>query len=243
MLFRKKKKATRVVFLTKVYEWGGTEKHLEELIVRLDFSRIEPVVLCYGRDVYTQNIKNKHGVELEIRNGSKKSSFFAYWLSLVKARPDVIVFVNGLLGAFPWHAYVAARCTFTKNILAIEQLIAEPAPLRQTGKGLLCKLRGSFGWTARYMWKHRLEAVVCDRIIGVSRAVCQRLISEYEFPDHKVIKIWNGVDLKHFGLSTNGKCFLNGDAKGESSRHNLLCVARLSPERVSMFFWMRCARS
>jgi glycosyltransferase involved in cell wall biosynthesis len=231
MLFRKEKKKERVVFLTKAYKWGGTEKHLEELIVRLDYSRVEPVILCFGRDVYTDNIKKKRGLELEIRNGAQKSSFFAYWLSIVKTRPDIIVFVNGILGAFPWQAYVAARCTLTRKIFAIEQLIAEPAPLRNTGKGFLNTLRRLIGWTARCMLKHKIQAVVCDRIIGVSKAVCQRLINEYEFPDRKLVTIWNGVDLKYFGLFSNGKRSLNGDSHGESSRHNLLCVARLSPEK------------
>src|SRR5919108_1472310 len=117
MSFEKKK---RVLFVTKVYDWGGTEKHLEELIVRLDFSRVEPIILCFGRDGYTENIKKKRGVELEIRNGAKRDSFFAYWLSFIKRRPDIIVFVNGLLGAFPWYAYLAARCTMPRAIFAIE---------------------------------------------------------------------------------------------------------------------------
>jgi glycosyltransferase involved in cell wall biosynthesis len=81
------------------------------------------------------------------------------------------------------------------------------------------------------MWRHKLQALVCDQIIGVSSAVCQRLINEYEFPDRKLVSIWNGVDLKHFGLSSNGKCSSNHDSHGESSRHTLLCVARLSPEK------------
>src|SRR5918995_1713702 len=115
MLFISKKGKKRIVFLTNVYDWGGTEKHLEELIVRLDLSRVEPVVLHFGRDVYSENIKRKRGVDLEIRDGGKRNSFLGYWFAFVKARPDIIVFVNGLLGAFPWQAYVAARCTLNRN--------------------------------------------------------------------------------------------------------------------------------
>jgi glycosyltransferase involved in cell wall biosynthesis len=204
---------------------------LEELIVRLDFSRVEPVILCFGRDVYTEKIKKKRGVELEIRNGAKSSSFFTYWLSFVKTRPDIIVFVNGILGAFPWHAYVAARCTRARGIFAIEQLIAEPGPVRKIGKGPLYTLRRLMGWTARYMWKRKLQALVCDRIIGVSRAVCRRLINDYEFPHNKLVTIWNGVDLNQFSVSTNGNCSLGRDSQSESARFNLLCVARLSPAK------------
>jgi glycosyltransferase involved in cell wall biosynthesis len=228
MSFEKKK---RVLFVTKVYDWGGTEKHLEELIVRLDFSRVEPIILCFGRDVYTENIKKKRGVELEIRNGAKRDSFFAYWLSFIKRRPDIIVFVNGLLGAFPWYAYLAARCTMPRAIFAIEQLIGEPVPLRRIGKGPLYSLRKLMGWTTRYIWRRKVEGVICDRIIGVSRAVCNRLI-EYEFPVHKLVTVWNGVDLNHFNISSNGKPSLKGHVNGELfSRPKLLCVARLSFEK------------
>jgi len=218
----------RVVFVSYVYEkGGGTEKHLEDLIVRLDFSKVDPVILCFGPDVYTERINQKYGLRVEIHKVPKGETFLSYWRPFMRSRPHAIVFVNGNLGCFPWYAYVAARCCGAWRVFAIEHLIADPFLWpRRPGKGLLYELRRSIGWRARQgVWKFRTEGILCDRVICVSQAVNDRVVNDYDFPEHKTMTIRNGVDLNHYGSHRNG----NGKKERASAELPVvLCVARLS---------------
>ena len=221
----------RIVFVTYVYEkGGGTEKHLEDLIVRLDLSKVDPVILCFGPDVYTLRIIQKYGLKIEIHKARKGKTFFSYWLPFVVLRPHALVFVNGVLGCFPWYAYLAAKCSAAKRVFAIEHLIADrPPPLGSCG-GLWQPLRSLVGWRARQMWKFKLEALLCRRVICVSRAVSDRLINDYEFPEGRTVVVRNGVDLTHYSASGNGNRGKDDDMP-VTSEYNVLCVARLSTEK------------
>jgi hypothetical protein len=62
-------KRKRVLFVTKSdVSIGGTEKHLTDLILSLDCSKVEPVILCYGRDPYSEALK-------ELRSGVPSLEF------------------------------------------------------------------------------------------------------------------------------------------------------------------------
>jgi glycosyltransferase involved in cell wall biosynthesis len=219
---------TRIIFATCVYESGGTEKHLEDLIVRLDFSKVEPVILCFGRDVYTDRLNRKYGIQVEIRVVQKRNTFLAYWLSFMKARPNVVVFVNGNLGWFPWFAYVAAKSSTARRVFAIEHLIADDFLPRKPSNGLLSPLRSLAGWHARRLWKYRAEAMLCDRIICVSQAVNNKVVEHYHFAENKMVTIRNGVDLNHYGFHKNQNHITDRTIPANSHSPVVLCVARLS---------------
>jgi hypothetical protein len=43
----------RIAFVTDCLAVGGTEKHLSELLLRADGTRVQPSIVCLGPDVYT----------------------------------------------------------------------------------------------------------------------------------------------------------------------------------------------
>jgi len=224
----------RVVFVTCVLaKGGGTEKHLEEMIARLDFCQVEPVIMCFGPDLYTERLSAKRGLSVAIVSETRRNSFWRYWRSFFKVHPHVIVFVNGILGTFPWYAYVAAKCSGAKRVYAIEHLIPDPFTLpKASGGGPVDALRNLAGWRARHLWNYKAEGVLCDRVICVSQAISHRLISHYEFPEAKMAIVRNGVDLTRYSSrSRNGDGKRDEASSAQSAECRVLCVARLSVEK------------
>jgi hypothetical protein len=126
----------RIAFATYSYGWGGTEKHLEQLIMRLGPERVDPVILCFGPPVYLQSLNEKHGLDVPVVDCGRTRTYKEYARHLRAARADVVVFVNGKLDLFPWRAYLAARMSGARRVVAIEHLQAEPPPPPVAGRSL-----------------------------------------------------------------------------------------------------------
>ncbi len=222
----------RILFVTNVYQrGGGTEKHLEELIIRLDFSRVEPVIVCFGPDVYSDRFQRRYGLKIKTESRSKTESGFAYWRTFVKSRPHVIIFINGSLGLFSWRAYLAARCATGGKIYSVEHSIGEPVPETKR-KGLLGAVYRVAGWRARLLWRYRMEAIVCRRIICVSDAVRRRLVQDYNFPESRTLVVQNGIDLNHYRFCKKTTRAADGtQAPSSEVVNNVLCVANLTPPK------------
>ena len=91
---------TRFLFVTKTWSRGGAEKHLVDLIARLDASSAECIVLCLESDLYSEFVKDQPNVKVWKVAGETLVRFFSYWLLFRKHHPDTILFVNGWLGLF-----------------------------------------------------------------------------------------------------------------------------------------------
>jgi len=222
---------TRVIFVTKTWSRGGTEKHLADLIARLDASYFECIVLCMESDLYTEFLKDQQNVKVWKYTGETPVGLLSYWLLFRKCRPDTILFVNGWLGLFPWYAYLAARLCGAKRVLAIEHLLAD-FPEKVVGTGLRNALRRLIGHHARAIWRIRLAGFLSHTTVTVSNAVRDRLIQEYGYPSSKTTVILNGVDLKHFSRSIHCGSL---DKKTElgllDSDSLLLCISNLNPQK------------
>jgi glycosyltransferase involved in cell wall biosynthesis len=222
---------TRILFITGTFAYGGTERALEDLVLRLDRSRVEPVILCFGPNFYTETLNRRHNLGIEIEDNLKPKGFFSYWKIFRRHRSEVAMFVNGALGLFPWHAYLAARLAGAKRIVGIEQLIADPCPQRKAGDGLLEPLRRLIGWHARWRLKFQLQGILSDRTVCVSEAVRRRLVDEYHFPADKSVRIHNGADLSRFGVPLDtGRELRAGLAIGQHDPV-IVCVARLEQKK------------
>ena len=55
---------TRVLFVTKTWSRGGAEKHIVDLIARLDASCAECIVLCMESDMYSEFLKDHQNVKV-----------------------------------------------------------------------------------------------------------------------------------------------------------------------------------
>lgn len=228
---------TRILFVAKTREYGGAERHLQDLIRRLDDPTSNVTVLCYGSDFYSKFLKNQPNVCVIAKERAEPQSLFAYWLTFVKARPDTIVLVKGWSEEFSLRIYLAARVSGAKRFIAIEHLEADSAPQEVPGHGFKRYLGKVFGWRRRFLLKKRLQGTLCTSTICVSRATRDRLIHDYHYPEHKTVTISNGVDLKRFtaGNSENRQKFR--DSFGvRSDEAVLVCASRLSDrKRIDVF--------
>ena len=217
----------RILFVTHTLDYGGTEKALEELVVRLDRSQVEPIILCYGLNCYGELFNEKCNLGVQVVDNLVGNGFFSYWKTFRRYTPDVAMFVNGHLAIFPWYAYLAAKLAGARRIVGIEQLIADPGWPSQERRGMLEKLRTHAGWYARYRLKIRLQGIFSSVTVCVSDAVRNRLVNDYGFPVKNTIKIWNGANLSHFGVPTPAGKILRAKLNIGEGDPVIVCVARL----------------
>jgi glycosyltransferase involved in cell wall biosynthesis len=187
----------RVLFVTSPFGWGGTEKHLEDLIVRADSTRVDPVILSLRPNTYAEALARIGRGDVEIRRGNA-STFREYRRLFKELGPDVIVFVNGKLGLFAWWVYAAARLCGARRVIGIEHLQAEAPPARPVTRGLLGQLRGAIGWRARHMLGIKAAGYLCDTTICVSDAVRRTVIEDYGYPAARTVTVHNGIDVKYY---------------------------------------------
>jgi glycosyltransferase involved in cell wall biosynthesis len=281
---------TRLLFVTNTLEYGGTERALEELVVRLDRSRVQPIISCYGLNYYSEHLNETRNLAIQIEDKLRAKSipvdpvtesffvrtfihsdlfqrfihsegppwriknyfrtrpqrargqmehinrhiivevirdFVDYCRTFHRFSPDVTVFVSGFLGIFPWYAYLAARLAGAKRVIGIEQLIADPFPRRAPAKGIIEAARGFMGWHARRTFRYWLQGILSDQTVCVSEAVRKRLIDDYRFPTGKTVKIWNGADLRHFGVSTDKRAAVRVKLNIGVDDPVIVCIARL----------------
>jgi len=213
---------TKVVFVTRPFAStnGGTEKHLVDLILRLDLSKVDVALLCYGRDAYAQPLKQRDHLPVQIHPGLKANGFFSFWLPFIRLRPEIVVFVHGNPSVYPWTAYLAARMSGPKRIVGIQHLAPLPA------------LGGRFrAWAAAHakylLFRRRIAGVLCDETICVSNAVRETLVDHYLYPDDKITTIHNGVDLNHYGRRVERSNGVRETLKISPQDDLLVCVSRL----------------
>ena len=221
----------RVIFVTRTWSRGGTEKHLLDLIARLDASCAECIVLCMESDLYSEFVKDKQNVKVWKFTGETPVKFLSYWLLFRKYHPDTILFVNGWLGLFPWYAYLAARLCGAKRVLAIEHLLAD-SPEKVVGAGLWNAWRRLIGYHARAIWRIRLAGLLSHTTITVSNAVRNKLIQDYGYPRAKTVAILNGVDLQHYARSKSSSSAGKKTELGlVESDPIVLCISNLNPQK------------
>ena len=209
----------RIVIVSDAPSYGGTERHLAELLTRLDYTRCFVVVLCVAHDFVSGYIPDHVRNHVEIRCQRLTKSFSAYWLALRALRPDTIVFLNGHFALFPGRVWAAACLAGARRLVAIEHVAAPPAP-PATDLGLI---RRYLGWRARHLARFNLPARLRDVTICVSDAVRKRLVEEYGYSAARMRTVRNGVDLRRFPK----RC----TPRTDSENVGLVCVARLSLQK------------
>jgi len=223
---------TRVLFVVNTAQYGGLEKHLLDLVGRLAAPSIECTILCCGPDFYSQRLSDRKDIRVIVANQRRSRTFSWYWLVFVRSKPHVIVFVKGSMDSYPLKAYIAAKLSGNKRLVAMEQLIADPVPEKLIGGGMRNWLRRYVGWRARYIvtyvWRKKLAGILVDRTICISKAVRERLVDGYGFPADKTVTIPNGVDLTCFDSPNGSDCGkMRRGLDRDSDEAVILCVSRL----------------
>ncbi|MCU1224415.1 MAG: glycosyl transferase family 1 [Edaphobacter sp.] len=207
--------------------FGGTEKHLVELIKRMEASGVRSSILQVGSDVYTR-ILNERGISSAtiLTMNLQKSPLDWYRLFRI-IRPDVLVFVNSWLGSFPWHAVVSACVAGVPKRFAIHHLIAPPLVhvKRKSVRGIL---KWALGGQRRRRLAFGISTPLCNTTICVSHAVRDRLIKDYCFPASRTLTIHNGISTSEFMPSKSNRVYLRNRLGLGSDDFLLICVARLA---------------
>lgn len=226
----------RIVFVHHGPEYGGVEKHLIDLVERLDPAKFEIVILCFGRYDFAGAFSPRQSKNVKIITGLRRIRFYDYWKTFRRTRPELIVFESGSVGDFPWYGHVAGRLCHARGAIDFEHGMP-PGISHVKVKGLRSLLRRLLGWRAWHGISRRLAWSVSDKIVTVSDSIRQALIKDYDCPAQKTLTIWNGVDVKNFSPFNNASAGLRARLGIDASECVLLAVARLTPhKRIEMIF-------
>ena len=216
----------RILFVMHTPEFGGAEKHLIDLVCRMD-NRLDCQILCLNRDFFSELLSGRRNVQVSIAPAITGWRFIKYWRLFARFRPSVIVLVKGIFDQYPFPAYMAARLAGNRRLAVIEHLIADPAPAEAEGHGLAGSFRRLFGWRARHMASKRWQGRLADVTICVSEAVRRRLVEEYGYPASRTITVRNGIDCRRYQPRELPKDSLP-PAPHAVSPVTIVCAARLS---------------
>jgi glycosyltransferase involved in cell wall biosynthesis len=203
----------RIVFVTRADGVGGTEKHLLDLVDRLEPSEFEVIILTMGGDPFSAHFRSAGRGGVRVIAGPSSGKWMTAWKAFRDIEPDVIVFVNGDIGLFHWQMYLAARASGADRVIAIEHLIA-PLPRKKN--------------VLRRRVTSRMPGLVCHATLCVSEAVRDRLVREYLYPRKKTITRHNGVDLKWFSRGALKSVPADPPSNGAPV---VVCVSRFVPQK------------
>jgi len=203
----------RIIFLSMTPSFSGGEKHLIELIKRLDLSKVQPAIFCFGMDPYSRVVNDQLRLGIDIKTGLSRNSVFRTWLEFRKKKPDAVVFATGWVGAFPWYVFLAARLSGAKRLYAIYHMFSEiPEPVPQNRHWLLYLVRRAFGWRVRLMLGVKIVVALTHRSICVSEKLRESLVGDFGYPRERTVTVHNGVDFRFYGAP---------DARAASVRREL----------------------
>lgn len=219
-----------VLFVTSSEAYGGTEQHLIELVRRLDRSRVRPIILEIGDDVY-RDVLRSNAVECEVVRPENFTGSASEWFATFRnARPDSVVFINNWYRCFPWFASLAAWLAGVPRRFSIHHLQAPEMPkVRGWRPGSL--LRRIAGGRIRRLLGFKVSTGFLNKVICVSNSVRSRLVGEYRFPSEKTITIHNGVSAEVFTASGTGRAAKRASLGLNPDWFLLVCVARLTEQK------------
>ena len=217
----------RILFVTHTPEFGGAEKHLIELVNRIDES-VGCDIVCYGEDFYSQPLHERVNVRVFRKAEGRPTTLWGYWATFLRHRCQEVVFVKGIADIYPWVAYLAAYLSGVRRVVVIEQLIGDPSPPPLAGHGPIVGIRRLMGWRTRYILRKWIEGWLVDATICVSEAIRRRLVQEYHYPPNKTLTIHNGIDCKYFDDPIANLPHLTESSTIKPTEVVIVCVARLS---------------
>lgn len=217
----------KILFVAKTNEFGGAERHLLELIRRLARYKTQLSILCLDTDFYTRYLNNSHAEVIIPRVPLR--SFQDWFRAFRQIKPDVVVFIRGVLWTFEWYIPMAACLAGVRRRISIAHLPPPPPPVQLEGwsiRSVLSRLR-----RMRRLASRRVSAFFESSTICVSNAIRDSLMRDYRFPEGSTITIHNGVSLSEFAQSEDKGLNLRTRLHLSPDEFLLVCVARLSEQK------------
>jgi glycosyltransferase involved in cell wall biosynthesis len=211
-----------VLFLTRVHEFGGAERHLLSLISRLREPGFHLSILCLADDVFTDRLGP--GLDISVIRHKEVPVSLWGWVKLFRAsQPDVVVFIYSWIWTFPWIASVGAWLAGIRRRFSIQHLIVPKSPNRSPIRRVVRLLFGPV--------KSRIAADLFYATICVSNALRDSLVKDFGFPARKMRTIHNGVSLSEFVPSESNGVQMRAKLRLRSDEFILVCAARLSKQK------------
>ena len=218
---------TKILFVTRSLEYGGTDRHTLDLLGSLAEHEVELSVLCLGQDYYSGRLRHPN---IEVRSDNNVKSFWQWFRVLRNTRPDVVVFVRSWLWCFPWYTCAAAWLAAIPRRCSVIHII-HPTPVKPTAN--ICSLTGiaqRLSWLRRLLSTRRV-AIGCTSTICVCDAVRSTLVNCYRFPEHSTTTVHNGVAVLPNRRDTQGNLPLRRQLGVEEGDFLFVCVARLTAQK------------
>jgi glycosyltransferase involved in cell wall biosynthesis len=245
----------KILFVTNTSEYGGAEKHLLELIRRLQGPEVQLCILCFDMDFFTERLDPDRDVEVITRKKAPRS--LRDWVWLFRAvQPDVVVFVHSWFWAIPCGAVVGAWLAGVRRRLSIQHLMTPPIPVPaqlmaavKQQRSMRSRLRRLLSWGPRQQpsWmasvslceiasmsspaQLRRSSYFCNTTICVSDALRECLVNDFGFPARKVKTIHNGVSVAEFVPSVSRGSQVREKLGLGRDEFILVCAARLSEQK------------
>ncbi len=226
----------RIVFvLPQATEFGGLERHLLDLLIRLPKQLPPPTVVCIGQDTVSARMDQSQQGQVVVKCIKQPQSLWD-WLRIIREnKPDTVVFAYRCIDAFSWRAPVAAVLAGIHWRIAIQHLIPPPLPLPIKATSPRKMLRRLIGRQARSTLRlkisARLSSYLSSTTVCVSKAVRDALVHEYGFRPRRTVVIMKGVSNSSFVPSNTNGAAVRAQLELDPNEFVLVCAARLVAEK------------
>ncbi|HYI93658.1 MAG TPA: glycosyltransferase [Bryobacteraceae bacterium] len=211
-----------ILFVAASPKYGGTEKHLVDLIGRLDSTRhIRLSVVCTGEDVFSERLTPDQKSRIRVECVPSVNTF-RDWIRLFRSRrPDIVVLVKSWTWCFPWYALTAAWLAGIRKRYVIAHL--PPTVLPASNNGPLARLQ--------YALSHRRLGLFCTETICVSEFIRQTLIEHCMYSSARTHTVRNGVSSWTFHPDAATRVDLRLRLGISDGTVCLICVASLVQQK------------
>lgn len=210
-----------ILFVAASPKFGGTEKHLLDLVHRLVSTGWRISILCTGADVFSMGLSMEAKERIAVERIAKPESFGTWRRVFTARRPDVVVLVKSWSWCFPWYTLLAAWMAGVRRRYIIAHL--PPSPMPSESKGVLAR------W--RYRLSHRRLALFCDSTICVSDFIRQRLERDCLFPSRQLTVVRNGVSTARFHTDSIERLEARRRLAVPEGMPCLVCIASLVEQK------------
>ncbi len=212
----------KLLFVTRIFEFGGAEKHLIDLIRRMPQPGLHISILCIGADYCSERLDPN--LKVNVIERAEMPVSVADWIQLFReAQPDTVVFIYGTLGAFPWIGSVGCWLAGVRKRFSIQHLVLPTERKQNAVRRMVRQLIGPL--------KVRLAAHLFYGTICVSNELKSSLINDFGFPANKVRVIHNGVSLSEFAPSKTDGAGIRTKLNIGPDEFVLVCAARLNHQK------------
>jgi glycosyltransferase involved in cell wall biosynthesis len=245
----------KVLFVTNTNEYGGVEKHVVELVSRLQGPGVQISIICFCADLYSERLAS-YSEHVNVLTVEKAPVSLKDWVKFFRSyQPEVLVLVYGWIWCFPSVISVAAWLAGIRRRISIQHLVfpakvtslvAETWKERRSASGLVTRMFGKeLPWITEMFdilplsvraslhgpRRLKISAYASNTTICVSRSLQKTLVKEFGFPVRRTRTIHNGVSLSKFfpfeaeGVKIREKLGVRPD------EFLLVCTARLSEQK------------